>query len=154
MKREKSNQRARAYFFLPSLFMLHAPCCVFYAFMLPKKRKLNTEDFKFMRGANSFSSVNFLVQRKRKIDGSTRFGVVTAKFVDASAVARNKIKRQIFSAIRSVLPECGEGNLVVIRVKKGAENLKAKEKKNEILGLLKRAGITRATPPHFEGSEK
>lgn len=109
--------------------------------MLPKERKLHAADFKQMRGARSFSSTYFLLHCKNAGAAPSRFAVVTAAAVSSSAVVRNKIRRQIFAFLRSVLTECRDGYLVAIRVKKGAIGIPAVERRNEILALLKRAGI-------------
>lgn len=122
--------------------------------MLPKARKLHTADFKQMRGARFFSSPYFFLNCKNAGATLSRFAVVTAATVSSSAVVRNKIRRQIFAALQSVLQECREGYLVVIRAKRGAAEISAGEKRREILALLVRAGVVEHAHIHFEGGGK
>ena len=117
--------------------------------MLPRKQRIPKALSRevFARGAG-VSSANFLIKTASSPDspGSpTRFAVSISKKVAPTAVARNRARRRVYSAIRDIISArlftLKNGLLVAITVKKGGENLGFKEIEKEITSLLKRAAV-------------
>lgn len=71
----------------------------------------------------------------------TRFGISISKKVSKKAVSRNRIKRQIRSAIREMLPMIAPGWKIVVGVKPGATECKYEHFLRELKELLVKAKI-------------
>ena len=111
--------------------------------MLPKKKRLTTALFDqvFKSGkvqhSSSFWVRSFLLPQDKK-PNPIKFGVVVAKKVFPTAVARNKVKRKIYEAIKKV-SSIGLGNLgVIIGVKKDLADLSKDQIESELSVLLKK----------------
>jgi len=109
--------------------------------MLPKKQRIPkalARDI-FMRGSTT-PSPHFIL-RTAKSPGDTRFAVSISKKVAPTAVARNRSRRRIYSALRVFVPLAQKGFLAAITVKKGGEDLPYVDISKEIEALLKRARV-------------
>jgi ribonuclease P protein component len=72
---------------------------------------------------------------------ATRFGISISQKVSKKAVIRNRIKRQIRSAIRELLPHLSPGWKVVIVVRPSAVECKYEHFLRELKQLLVKAKI-------------
>lgn len=109
--------------------------------MLPKSRRISQAEAKelFTRGAN-FHSPNFMLKVLRG-SGESRFAVSISKKVAASAVARNRIRRRVYSSVYRILPTARSGFRIGFSAKPGAKDLSFDDLYREIGLLLKKAGI-------------
>lgn len=71
--------------------------------MLPHSKRLTTALFKdiFVNG-KSFHSPFFIVRARKNGVDTNRFGISVTKKVSNTAVLRNKIKRRVYTALRSI----------------------------------------------------
>lgn len=109
--------------------------------MLPHSKRLTTELFAEIieKGQSthcSFSSVKVL-----EYDSVSRYAVSVPKKVAHTAVMRNKLRRRVYSLIRSLSPDLKEGFLVVIVIKQGAEKLSLIDFCGEIQKNFVKAGL-------------
>lgn len=117
---------------------------------LPKANRLrNRRDFQavYQRGIRRSSSnlvLRALLDPKPKEDypiSSTRFGISISQKVSKKAVVRNRIKRQIKSAIRELLPQIEGGWRIAIVVRASAIECKYEHFLRELKQLLKNTKI-------------
>lgn len=107
--------------------------------MLPKSKRLTTEEFKkVIEKGQSFHSP-FLIARLANSPKQSRFSVSVPKKVCKNAVDRNKIRRRIYSIISGIDTKLGSN--VVMIVKPGFENLDYKEMRDEIAKIFVKSSL-------------
>ena len=111
--------------------------------MLPKNRRINTTLFaEVLKNGRSFYSKNISLSVFHKIGlYNTRFAFVVSKKVAKRAVDRNLLRRRGYSALLDVVDNTKPSFANIIFLKKGSESLKFKDFKEEIIELLKKAGV-------------
>lgn len=92
------------------------------------------------KGKSTFDSVCGVKVRPNGGDDS-RFAVVVGTKVHKSAVKRNRVKRQYREIIRTNLEAIKPGMDVVLLTSKGALDLDYDEKKERLMGVLKKAKL-------------
>ena len=111
--------------------------------MLSKKYRLQKDkdfDLVFKKGKNSGSEFLFLKLRKNDLEIS-RFGFILSKKISKNATVRNKIKRRLREIIRKELGNIKSGFDIVIVAKPKIVGKDYLEIREEVGGLLKKAGI-------------
>ncbi len=85
--------------------------------MFPKEKRLNTALFKeVMTSGKAFHS-SFFTLKVLKKDSKSLFSVSVSKKVAKSAVLRNKIRRRIYSVIRSIENKIKDGFYIILIAK-------------------------------------
>jgi ribonuclease P protein component len=108
--------------------------------MLPKKFRLPVQDFFKLsqdRPARQKKSKFFLLRARENGLGFGRFGAVISKKVSKSSVIRNKIKREIFGAIRAEKIHEKQKKDFLISVLPPVSQLNKTEIKKELLPAIK-----------------
>lgn len=111
--------------------------------MLPVKHRLRLDrDIKtlFAKGKGVFDLYCGLKYRKNGL-GVSRFAVVVGTKVSKSAVARNRLRRQIREIIRLRLAEIKPGFDVMVLVRKEALGRTSAELEQHLFAALRKAGI-------------
>ena len=90
--------------------------------MLPKSKRLTTATFKRVIEKGQSFHGPFFVVRKYIVSGPSRFAVSVPKKVAKTAVSRNKIKRQVYSAVKSMETNISSDVNVTIIAKVGADS--------------------------------
>lgn len=105
--------------------------------MLPKRKKLRSDDFKEKRAvlkkkSSPFFSINFYSQREKE----ARFAIVVGSKVTKNKPQRNLLKRRVYEVIRDIIKKRSIGEDVIIYPKKEAISLDYKAISIEISRLL------------------
>lgn len=112
--------------------------------MIPSAQKVNSDLFKLLMGrGRGFNSESFSL--KVFFTGGSlkpKFSVVVSKKLEKSAVGRNKIKRRIYSLLRSHLKTAKPGSISVLFLKKKVGRDILFPLNLEIDTLLRKAGVT------------
>ena len=115
---------------------------------LPKAHRLkDRQDYRavYQQGTRYYSphliSIALAVESDADSSAKTKFGISIAKKVSKKAVVRNRIKRQLKSAIRANLQRVLPGWKIVIVVKPTAIECKYEHFLRELEQLLNRAKI-------------
>lgn len=88
--------------------------------MLPKRHRLRTGDFKELRGARAIHSPHFLARmRPLPADKPAKAAAVVSLSVCRTAVARNRLRRRIYDALRG-FTSGRTGFLLTVTAKSGA----------------------------------
>lgn len=106
--------------------------------MLPKEKRLRTEDFKEFKGAYTSHTPHFIFRAKRGTS-TTRIAAVVGAAVAKKAVDRNKLRRRMYEAVESLWVSVPQATFFSITAKKGALALSFKDLRKEI-----EEGISRA----------
>lgn len=107
--------------------------------MLPKSKRLTTEEFKkVIEKGQSFHSP-FLIIRLLSSPQQSRFSVSVPKKVCKNAVDRNKIRRKIYSIISNFDPKLGFD--VIVIVKPGFEKLDYREMNDETVKIFVKSSL-------------
>lgn len=89
--------------------------------MLPKSKRLSTKAFKeIIEKGQSFHGP-FLILRAINNVATSGFGVSVPKKVAKSAVLRNKMRRRVYTVIKSLKIKKGFSGVVILKI--GAPNL-------------------------------
>lgn len=113
--------------------------------MLPSKRRIRKTAFTKLLTGGSYGASPLLTIRFSRSQGETgqtksesksTFAIVVSKKVASSAVARNKIKRKCYHALRDMVPKIKDSYKIVFFAKKGLEKLSFKELEENIYSLL------------------
>jgi len=87
--------------------------------MILKKYKVPKVDIPYILNKGQLSNSDFFIIRYRKNDENfSRFRVIISKKLEAKAVKRNKLRRQIYEAIRLNLENDVENNDYILIPKK------------------------------------
>lgn len=111
--------------------------------MLSKQHRLTKDnDFEsvFKKGKNLDSEFLFLKLRKNGSEIS-RFGFILSKKISKNAAVRNKIKRRLREIIRKELGNIKSGFDIVIVAKPKIVGKDYLEIREEVGGLIKKAGL-------------
>lgn len=103
--------------------------------MLSKKNRVSKELFLSIMKAGGTLSGSVFVFRYQNSD-TVNFSAVAPKSVAKSAVTRNRLRRKVYTAIKSFNPEKGTG---IFFYKKGTSNVEYKDIKEDIGYLLKKS---------------
>lgn len=121
--------------------------------MLPRARRVRKTAFNELLnrgsyGASPFFSIRFTKSGQSGVGADvgitttfSTFAVVVSKKVAASAVARNKIKRKCYHALRDLLPKIKNSYKIVFFAKKGVEKLSFKELSDNVYSTLSKSGL-------------
>lgn len=73
--------------------------------MLPKDQRLKKAEIEYIlkKGQDGFSKL-FIFKKSEKTDAYPRFAIITSQKLAKKAVARNRLRRKIYAAIRTNLP--------------------------------------------------
>jgi ribonuclease P protein component len=99
--------------------------------MLKKENRITDSKSKY---SQSVSFEDFIVKIRKNSMSINRFSVVVSKKIDKKAVIRNKIKRDIKSALREVNGAISSGHDVLIIVRSGILG----KKREDILEIVKK----------------
>lgn len=105
--------------------------------MLPKNRRIKRKEFKEILKGFRYNFPHFLVYVS-KIDGkkSTIFSFSVSKKVANKAILRNKMRRQGYAVISSLLKEIKPGFMCFFSYKKGKYPILYSELEKEITKIL------------------
>ncbi len=111
--------------------------------MLPHKRRIGKEYFEEIgaRGVSFHGKFLSLRVLKAGEDKQSKFSFAVSKKVSNKAVDRNLLKRRGYSVVGEVLDSVRPSFLATFSIKKGAEALSFSEFREEMLFLLKKAGV-------------
>lgn len=106
--------------------------------MIPQKNRLSKARVQHLlkKGATAFSKV-FTLKCLPSETEESRFCVIVSKKIVAKAVPRNKLRRQIFEAIRLQKTGIPRKTDIVLIAKKATINLEFTELQKEIAYILK-----------------
>lgn len=114
--------------------------------MLPKAKRLTTEDFKQFRRTSITHTAYFLFRFRRVPAGAEQFAVVVPSVAYKKAVSRNLLRRRMYHLMRA--HQSGLlGLSLAVTIKKGARELPFKTLEREFLNgvaLMRRRGERRA----------
>jgi len=96
-----------------------------------------------MTGSRFINSPCLILRYKISKTPEKRFTIVISKNIIKKATNRNLLRRRVYSIIQKNLTSVKNGVFGIFLAKKGVEKLKFIELKEEIIGLLKKAGLTR-----------
>jgi len=99
--------------------------------MLPKKKRLHTEDFKEFKGSKTVHTPHFIFRWKNGVS-ETRIAAIVATSVAKSAVDRNKLRRRVYEALGAGTAVVPQVALISITAKKGASTISFGEIEHEI----------------------
>ncbi|MCD6410715.1 ribonuclease P protein component [bacterium] len=111
--------------------------------MLPFKNRLKKQkDFNLVfRQGKGYREKEIFIKILEKEDSGLRFGFVVSRKVSNRAVTRNRLKRKLREAIRSILLHIKQGYDVVVIALPGAEKYDFWELQEIILTIFQKAGI-------------
>ena len=109
--------------------------------MLPKSKRLTTKTVASVMGKGQSTHSPFFVARLVPTQEASRFSVSVPKKVAKTAVQRNKIRRQVFSALKEVQTETKSGFDGVVVVKVGIEKLPFTEIVSEIRKIFVKSSV-------------
>lgn len=109
--------------------------------MLSSKKRLSTTLFKEVILRGSIFHGTFSVLRCQNSQGISRFGVSVPKKVAKTAVSRNKIRRRVYSVIKSLESGLISGKNVVIVMKAGSEKAHFEELNKETEKIFVKSGL-------------
>lgn len=109
--------------------------------MLPKSKRLSTKTFVSIMGNGLSSHSPFFVIRIVPTKETSRFSVSVPKKVAKTAVMRNKIRRQAYSALKKIESTIKDGFNGVIIAKIGVEKLTFEEMMSEVNKIFVKSGI-------------
>jgi ribonuclease P protein component len=109
--------------------------------MLPKKHRLAKalEVKRTTARGRSFFNPHAVV-KYLKGSGPARLTVVTSTKVSKKAVVRNRVKRIVREAVRSLLPQLQSGEYVII-MKAAAANVSAKTLRSSVVELFEKTKL-------------
>ncbi len=99
------------------------------SFRLKKKRNFQKVKSKGKFYDTPLFSVLFLENQEK----APKFGFIVSKKIDKAAVTRNKIRRQLSEAVKSLLPELRTDIFVLVLVKKRIKKASFQEIKDNLL---------------------
>ncbi|PIQ68336.1 MAG: hypothetical protein COV91_04750 [Candidatus Taylorbacteria bacterium CG11_big_fil_rev_8_21_14_0_20_46_11] len=99
--------------------------------MLPKKKRLHSEDFIGFKGSRTVHTPHFIF-RWKKGETSTRIVAIVATSVAKQAVERNKLRRRVYEATATSTEVLPQVSLLSITAKKGASGISFLELTKEI----------------------
>jgi len=97
-------------------------------------------DFKMLKGISA-SSKYFVVKVLPSTFQNSRFNIILNTKVDKRAVVRNKIKRQLRSVFRKVLPRIDNSVDVLVVVMPGAKELDFKKIEFDVKSLFNKLKV-------------
>ena|SRR3989338_3938678 len=109
--------------------------------MLPKSRRLKTEDFKKLGKTRVLHAPHFFLrlteapQSQSRAAGEGRAAVIVSGSIYKKAVARNKLRRRMYHLIAKHVPLAGRH--ITITLKKGALDAAFKDLEQELLLVVK-----------------
>ena len=112
--------------------------------MLTKKNRLRTmRDFKHLFKKGKTQGSRFLGMRfaNKEEQDFTRFAFVISTKTAKLAVDRNRARRQLREIVRSLLPRIKAGYDLSITIKANFIPLSFEQKEEQVLYLLKKAGL-------------
>lgn len=102
--------------------------------MLSKQNRIPRKDFKYLlEQKRYFNSPNFTLRFAKRENKSPQFSVSVSKKVSKKAVDRNRVRRRVYSVLRSV--QAPEGMYFFI-AKPSSINLKGEKLRMEIVKLI------------------
>lgn len=107
--------------------------------MLDRKHRLPQSVI--FKDAKAVLSQAFLIKTKTSEEDRARIGVVVSKKVEAKAVGRNKIKRQVRSYIEKNLHNLKKGQDILIIARKDARDKTTKQIGDTLEESLKKAKV-------------
>ena len=110
--------------------------------MLPSSRRLTTALFsKVMAGGKSLHSPFFVFRALKSEPSLTRFSVSVPKKVGKTAVLRNKVRRQVYSGLRTLLPQVKSNIQGVFIVKTAILDASYEEISAELRNFFVKSGL-------------
>lgn len=107
--------------------------------MIAKKYRIEREKISYiLKKGKSYKSSLFIVRFKKNNKENPRFAVIISKKISAKAVIRNKLKRQIYEAIRNKLKttEIKENLDIILIPKKTTKNYEYQEIEKDMESIL------------------
>lgn len=111
--------------------------------MLSRKYRLRRRnDFSrlYRRGSTAHSR-SFSLKYDHNRQGHPRIGVVASTKVSKKAVVRNRLRRQIYSQMREILPEINSGFDIIILVRTSAIGQNGNDLGQELRQAFSKAGL-------------
>ena len=109
--------------------------------MLPKSQRLSTKAVAHVMGKGQPSHSPFFVVRSVLTKETSRFSVSVPKKVAKTAVQRNKIRRQVYSAIKKMAKQIKPGRSGLVIAKIGSEKLPFESMASEIKSIFVKSGF-------------
>lgn len=111
--------------------------------MLNKKKRVNKSIFKStLKNGVSYFGQNISLRIVKGDNTGLKFGVSVSKKELKTAVKRNLLKRRVLSILRKVEMNKSSNPICLFFLKKGALDLPYQKLQDEVLFLLKKAGVT------------
>lgn len=108
--------------------------------MLPKKRRVTTEQFKnILTKSTVHHSAHLSLRITKDMAQLSRFSVVVSKKVARSAVERNSLKRKVYTTLEGLMVHVPVGWKGIFFVKKGFGELSFLSQKQEVRFLLEKS---------------
>ncbi len=107
--------------------------------MLPKAKRLTTEDFKKIRGGKTLHTPHLILRLTQVPSGLERFAVIVSSSSYKRAVDRNLLRRRVYSGLRKISARMN-GYLVTVTCKKGALTATFAELEKELASTLLKNG--------------
>ena len=109
--------------------------------MLPKSKRLSTKLVTSVMGKGQSFHSPFFVIRLAAGNEKSSFSISVPKKIAKTAVQRNKIRRQAYSAIKTMESGVKGGFNAVVIAKSGLENLSFDEVKSELEKIFVKSGL-------------
>ena len=107
--------------------------------MLPKQRRLSTEDFKELKRSFVLHTPHFLVRLAPKT-GASKAAAIVSTAISKRAVVRNRLRRRIYAVLQGI--DCPQGYLT-ITAKRGAAELDYGVVKAELTAQLQKYALAK-----------
>lgn len=114
--------------------------------MLPRSRRVPTSSFQSKDPSKlqskSFHGSFFSIRANRSTEPfPSRFAIIVSKKVAKSAVSRNKIRRRLYEAVKTVIRDVKPGFVILIYPKKEAQTMDFRDLCKNVRDLLAEARI-------------
>ncbi len=109
--------------------------------MLPKTKRLTTKSVDLVMEKGRMTHSPLFVIKSISTQETSRFSVSVPKKVAKTAVQRNKIRRQVYSAIKKIESQIKPGHTGMVIAKTGAEKLPFESLVSEIKDIFVKSGF-------------
>ena len=117
---------------------------------LPKKNRLRLKkDFQDVKKNNLILNTPLFGVSYMKVDSNQPLiGFVISKKISAKAVERNKLKRKLSEAVRTLLPQINKNYKIIFLGKRELKEASFADISNQVESSLKSIGVLSGTKPN------